>query len=158
MSSKLEASIFLGKDYSENLRSIKNTRNNLTMKQMYDLSEKLIVGQSDEFYGLNKISMGDSSWKHSSLIGDEEVNSLSHTKVYIFSDSVLCLGKMSQNPQSNTVWEGKLTWFKSSSQYRTLDTINGEPMEFEWIIFPGFTTLQLCNKVQEYMSKMSDQP
>ena len=25
-------------------------------------------------------------------------------------------------------------------------------------MFPGFTTLQLCNKVQEFMSKMSDQP
>ena len=51
-----------------------------------------------------------------------------------------------------------LTWFKSSSQYRTLDTIDGEPMEFEWNIFPGFTTLQLCNKVQEFMSKMSEEP
>ena len=50
----------------------------------------------------------------------------------------------------------KLNWFKSSSQYRTLDTIDGEPMEFEWHIFPGFTTLQLCNKVHEFMSQMSD--
>ena len=66
--------------------------------------------------------------------------------------------KDEQNPQSNTVWEDKLTWFKSSSQYRTLDTIDGEPMEFEWNIFPGFTTLQLCNKVQEFMSKMSEKP
>ena len=31
-------------------------------------------------------------------------------------------------------------------------------MEFEWNIFPGFTTLQLCYKVQEFMSKMSIQP
>ena len=29
-------------------------------------------------------------------------------------------------------------------------------MEFEWTIFPGFTTLQLCNKVQEFLSKMSE--
>ena len=65
---------------------------------------------------------------------------------------------MHQNPQSNTVWEDKLTWSKSSSQYRTLDTIDGEPMEFEWNIFPGFTTPQLYNKVQEFMSKMNDQP
>ena len=75
-----------------------------------------------------------SSWKYLSLIGDEEVISLSHAKVYVFSDSVLCLGKMNENPQSNTVWEDKLTWFKSSPQYRTLDTIDGEPMEFEWNI------------------------
>ena len=101
---------------------------------------------------------GDSSWKHLSLIGDEEVISLSHAKVYVFSDSVLCFGKMSENPQSNTVWEDKLTWFKNSSQYRALNTIDGEPMEFEWNNFPGFTTLQLCNKVQEFLSRMSKQP
>ena len=86
----------------------------------------------------------------------EEVVSLSHAKVFVFSDSVLRLGKVNQNPTLNTVWEGKLSWFKSSSQYRTLDTFDGEPMEFEWNIFPGFTTLQLVDKVQEFMTKMGD--
>ena len=43
MSSTVEASIFVGKNYSENLRSIKNTGNNLRLKQMFDMSEKLIV-------------------------------------------------------------------------------------------------------------------
>ena len=128
------------------------------MKQMFDISEKLIVGQSDEICGMTPINWEDSTWKHLSLVGDEEVISLSHAKVYVFSDSVLCLGKANQNPQSDTVWEDKLTWFKSSSQYRILDTIDGEPMEFEWNIFPGITTLQLCNKVQEFMSKMSEKP
>ena len=65
---------------------------------------------------------------------------------------------MNENPQSNYAWEDRLTWFKSSSEYRTLDRIDGEPMEFEWNIFPGFTTLQLCHKVQEFMSNMSDEP
>ena len=41
----------------------------------------------------------NSPWKHVSLICDEEVISLSHAKVYVFSDSVLCLGKMNENPQ-----------------------------------------------------------
>ena len=151
-------SVFMGKEYSDNLRSIKNMGNNLTMKLMFDISEKLISEQSDEIYGVNTINWEDSSWKKLSLVGDEEVISLSHAKVYVFSDSLLCFGKMNENPQSNTVWEDKLTWFKSSSQYRALDTIDGEPMEFEWNTFPGFTTLQLCNKVHEFMSKMSDKP
>ena len=69
---------------------------------------------------------------------------------------MLCVGKVKQNPTSNTVWEAQLSWFKSSSQYRTLDTIDGEPMEFEWNIFTGFTTLQLINKVHEFMTKMGD--
>ena len=79
-----------------------------------------------------------------------------HKKVYVFSDSVLCLGKMNENPQSNIAWEDKLTCFKSSSEYRALDKIDGEPMEFEWNIFPRFTTLQLCHKVQEFKNKMGD--
>ena len=76
------------------------------------------------------------------------------TKVYVFSDSVLCLGKM--NPQSNIAWEDRLTWFKESSQYRTLDTIDVETMEFEWNIFPVFTTLELVREVQKLMSKMGE--
>ena len=56
MSSALEASVFMGKDYSENLRRFKNTGNNLTMK-------KLIVGQSDEIYGVTPINWEDSSRK-----------------------------------------------------------------------------------------------
>ena len=65
---------------------------------------------------------------------------------------------MNENPQSNIAWEDRLTWFKSSSEYRALDRIDGEPMEFEWNIFPGFTTLQLCNKVREFLSNMSTEP
>ena len=98
MSSTLEASVFMGKNYSENLHSIKNTRKDLAMKQMFDISEKLIVGQSDEMYGVTPINWEDSPWKQLSLISDEEVISLSHAKVYVFSDSVLCLGKMNENP------------------------------------------------------------
>ena len=91
------------------------------MKQMFDVSEKLIAEQSDEIYGVNTINSVDSSWKHLSLIGDEEVISLSHAMVYVFSDS------MNENPQSNTAWEDKLTWFKNSPQYRALDTNDGSP-------------------------------
>ena len=43
MSSTLEASVFMGKNYSENLHSIKIQENDLTLKQMFDISEKLIV-------------------------------------------------------------------------------------------------------------------
>ena len=50
------------------------------MKQMFDISAKLIVGQSNEICGVNMINWEDSSWKHLSEVGDEEVLSLSHTK------------------------------------------------------------------------------
>ena len=130
-SSALQPSVFMGKNSSDNLHSIKNTEDR-TMKQMFDISEKLIFEQSVEIYGVNTMNWEDSSWKYLSLIGHEEVISLLHTRVYVFSDSVLCLGKMNEYPQSTIAWEDRLTWFKSSPEYRFLDRIDGEPMEFEW--------------------------
>ena len=32
------------------------------MKQMFDISEKLIVGQPDQTYGVNPINLEDPSW------------------------------------------------------------------------------------------------
>ena len=157
MSSTLQSSVFIGTNYTDNWHSIKNTKD-LTMKQIFDISAKFASEQSDEIYGVNTINWEDSSWKHLSLIGDEQVISLLHTRVYVFSDSVLCLGKMNENPQSNIAWEDRLTWFKSSSEYRTLDRVDGEPVEFEWNIFSGFTTLQLCYKVQELLSRLRKTP
>ena len=155
MSPTLEASVFMRKNYLENVHSIKKTGQNLILKQMFDISEQLMGEQSDEIYGVNTINWCDFSWKQLSLVNDEEVIRLSHVKDYVFSDSALCLGKVNQNQKSNTVWEHQLSWFKDSSQYRTLDTIDGEPMEFEWNIFPGFTTLYV-DKIQEFMNKMSE--
>ena len=45
VSSALQASVFMGKNYSDNLRSIKITEV-LTMKQIFDTSEKLIMNKS----------------------------------------------------------------------------------------------------------------
>ena len=55
MSSTLQASVFMEKNYSDNFNSIKNNTEDLTMKQMLDISEKLITEQSDEIYGTRKI-------------------------------------------------------------------------------------------------------
>ena len=100
MSVTMESALFMGKNYLNNCHSIANTKD-LTMKQMFDISAKLITEQSDEIQGKKTISWAHCSWKYLSLVGDEEVISLLHTKVYVFSDSVLCLGKMNENPQSN---------------------------------------------------------
>ena len=53
---------------------------------------------------------------------------------------------------------GQVDVVQKFTTIQNFGTIDGEPMEFEWNIFPGFTTLQLSHKVQEFLSKMSDQP
>ena len=50
------------------------------------------------FWDCPQISWENSPWKQLSLVNDEEVISLSHAQVYVFSDSVLCLGKGESEP------------------------------------------------------------
>ena len=96
--------------------------------------------------------------KYLSLIGDERIINLQRTKVYVFSDSVLCLGKIQENPQSNYAWEQRLGWFKSSPEYRNFDRIDGEPADFEWNIFTGFNTLQLNDEVKCLLLRLGEIP
>ena len=82
--------------------------------------------------------------------------SLAGKDLRIFRFCVMLWKAESETQHQILSGEDILTWFKNSSQYRTMDTIDGEPMEFEWNIFPGFTKLQLIDNVQEFVSKMSD--
>ena len=93
-----------------------------------------------------------------SLIGEERLINLQCTKVYVFSDSVLCLGKIHQNSDSNEAWEERIGWITSSQSYRDFDGIDGEPTKFEWNILPGFDTLQLWDKVKSLLSRLGETP
>ena len=77
MSSTLESSVLMVKNYSDNWHSIKNTKD-LTMKQMFDISAKL-VSEQDEIYGVKTIDWENFSWTYLSLVSDEQVISLLHT-------------------------------------------------------------------------------
>ena len=134
MAVTMESAVFMGKNYQHNCHSIMNTTD-LTLKQMFDISAKLVTEQ-DEISGLETIGWEKHSWKYLSLIGDERIINLQRTKVYVLSYSVLCLGRIHQNPESNKAWEQRIRWITSSQSYRDFDGIIGEPTEFEWNIFP----------------------
>ena len=80
------------------------------------------------------------------------------SKVYVFSDSVLFFGKIHQNPESNEAWMKRIEWIITYKSYRDYDGINGEPTEFEWNIFPGLDTLQLCDKITDLVSNLGETP
>ena len=124
---------------------------------MFDISAKL-VSEQDEISGLETIGWENHSWKYLSLIGDERLINLQRAKVYVYSDSVLCLGKIFENPESNEAWEQRLGWIKSFQNYRNFDRIDGEQMQFEWNIFPGFNTLQRSEEVKSLLLKLGETP
>ena len=85
----MESATFIGKNFQNNRHSIVNTTD-LTLKQMFDISAKL-VSEQEEISGLQTVGWENHSWKYMSLIGDKRIINLQRTKVYVFSDSVLCL-------------------------------------------------------------------
>ena len=115
MTVTMESAEFIGKDYLNTCQSIANTTD-LTLKQMFDISTRL-VSEQDEISGLETIGCENHSWKYLSLIGEERVINLQRTKVYVFSDSVLCLGKIFENP--NRTVHGKIDWRGSKVHWNT---------------------------------------
>ena len=156
MVAMMNAATFMGKNFSTIQNSIMNSRD-LTLKKVFDISEKL-VSEQEENNNVNKIYWKNHSWKHLSLIGDETVINLQRAKVYVFSDSVLCLGRILQHPDSNEALKNRTAGVKAEKSYRDYDAINGESTEFEWNIFPGFTTLQLCGKGNDLLSDLGETP
>ena len=90
MAVTMESATFKGKNYQNNRTPIVNTTY-LTLKQMFDISAKL-VSEQEEISRLETIGWENHSWKYMSVVGDERIINLQRTKVYVFSDSVLCLG------------------------------------------------------------------
>ena len=154
MAVTMNSATFMGKTFQDNQNSIVNTTD-LTLKKMFDISSKL-VGEQDEISNVDTILWEKHSWKYLSLIGAETIISLQRAKVYVFSDSVLCLGRIHQHPKANEAWKTRIGLITTSQSYRDYDGISGEPTEFEWNIFPGFTTLQLCGKVTDPLSDLGE--
>ena len=156
MAATMNAATFMGKNFMYNQNSIMNSTD-LTLKKMFDISAKL-EGEQEEIFNVDKIHCEKLPWKHLSLIGDGTVINLQRAKVYVFSDSVLCLGRVHEHPTSNKAWKDRIGWIITDQSYRDFDGISGEPTEFEWNIFPGFTTLQLCGKVTDLLSRLGETP
>ena len=125
MAATMNAATSMGKNFMDNENSIKNSTD-LTWKKMFDISEKL-VSEQEEIKNVDKIYRNNHSWKQLSLIGDETVVNLQRAKVDVLSDSVLCLGKVHQHPESNEAWKKRIEWIVTDKSYRDYDGINGEP-------------------------------
>ena len=127
------------------------------LKQMFDVTAQIVHNEED-VNCLDNILYQKNSWTQLSLINDPVIINLQSTKVYVFSDSVLCLGKVLQHPECNEAWKNRVAGNRSEKSYRDYDAVSGETTEFKLNIFPGFTTLQLCEKISNLLSSLGQTP
>ena len=71
------------------------------------------------------------------------------TKAYVFSDCVLCVGKMGDDPSAT--WKSKIKRYSENTHFKDMSRIDGVPTEFEWKIITGIKTLGLREKIQSLM-------
>ena len=112
MSPTLQASVFMGKNYSDIWHSIKNTKD-LIMKQMFDISAKL-VSEQDEIYGAKTSDWEHSPRKYLSLIVMNKSSVFSAQRSTSLQILYCVLVRYARTLQSNTAWEQRLECFKTT--------------------------------------------
>ena len=140
MNTTLRAAVHLGKDHD----SSKDHDKNLRFKTETD---KLISGHT-ETAGIRVFDFQDLRWMSTSLLHSRAYQ-CSTDKVCVFSDSLLCLGKMGDNLVES--WKKQIQWYSDHNCFSELNRIDGQPMEFAWKIFPGFTTVAILKEIQQMM-------
>ena len=141
LNATLRAAVHLGQDYEVNLRCAKKNLWN-SVRQIFRETGKLISDQN-EITCFRTLVFQDATWMQTSLLCDKAFQ-ITNTKAYVFSDSVLCVGKMGDDPLAT--WKSKIKWYSENKHFRDMNRIDGMPTEFEWEIFPGITALGLLDK------------
>ena len=100
---------------------------------------------------MTTIDFKELTWRSTSLLCSRAYQ-ITNAKTYIFSDSVLCVGKMGDD--TIAVWKNKVEWYSENNHFKELNRIDGMPTEFEWKIFAGFTTSGLFEKIQDLMKDL----
>ena len=77
-------------------------------------------------------------------------------KVHVFSDSVLCLGRMGDDP--NQSWKSKIKCLSETNFFSELNRIDGKPMEFEWMILPALKTAAILKEIQNKIGESQCDP
>ena len=87
-----------------------------------------------EILNVSSIEWTITPWTRSTLLHDRAIK-WAKAKAHIYSDSI-CQAKMHEHAESNVKWKGQPQDFQQSNEYKDLFGIDGEPLEFEWNIFP----------------------
>ena len=132
---------------------MKNNRWN-SLGQLFCITGKLISDQS-EITGVRSIDFQDATWMQTSLLC-EKVYRFTNAKAYVFTGSVLCLGKVRDDPIAN--WKRQIQWYSENNHFKEMNRIDGRPTEFEWKIFPGITALGLLEKIQQLLTDLQCEP
>ena len=148
MSATRKAAVHLQPDYEQTLCSTKFTDFEQPITLFY-ISQRLNHGS--EICLISTIEWHLALWRRSTLLHDRAIKP-SKAKVQVYSDAVLCLGKMHEDLAAMEKCKEQIEWFFGSKHHQELCGIDEEAFEFELNICPGHTTMELLREIQMRMT------
>ena len=97
------------------------------------------------------------TWVRSVLPNDQAIK-CAKAKVCVYADCVQCVGQMKDTPEAVERCKGQVEGLKLYSSYQDAMVIDEEAIEFEWKIFPGFSSLYVLEKIQQDLEKRKIEP
>ena len=134
ISSSMKAAIHLEPNYLVNLEVYKK-KNFEEIQSLFNITQKWTIDMDE--IRINSRSSGS-------------VDKNKNTCLLRFRS---CLGRMNDSTDATTTWEGQVEDFKMSPSYKELLGIDGGAIEFEWNIFPGFSSLQILQEFQKVLQR-----
>ena len=148
-----EQQFILGKDHEANLHYVKNNLWNSVGLFFHETGK--LISEQKEITGVNTKCFKDASEMSTSLLC-EKAYRITNAKVYVSSDSVLCVGKMGDDPIAT--WKNKIKWYSENDHFKDMNRIDGTPTEFDCKMFPEIMTLGLLEKIQSLMRDLQCKP
>ena len=156
MSSSMKAAIHLGPNYLTNVEIYKNTNFEEDWKFIQYYSEV----DNGTFWRNSECKMAG---KFISSLDEMSIISWSSDQMGKSKSVRLCkFRSMSWTDEwqqrSDRRWEGQVEELKMYPSYQEAVGIDGEPIELEWNIFPGFSSLWICQRIQEDLKRKKIKP
>ena len=112
----MKAAEHFGENCENNLFTDKNTDFE-ELKALCDITQTLILEQKLEIKHATTIEGQFTLWMRSTLAHDIALK-WAKAKAHVYSDSVLCLGRMHGHPEAKGKLKGQLQYFQESNEHK----------------------------------------
>ena len=160
MNSCMWATVQLSKD-KDNLKRIFQNSDLQRIQTVFETVQAQISNprlRDQEMYGLSEqVNWTDGHWRKYSLLEGRIAEQLK-SKIFVFSDSVLCLAGKRPDHAARILEKDRITYFVERREYLQLLDLAGEPVEFVLRTYVRRTSIEIFEFVQEMFAEQGVQP
>ena len=145
MASSMQGALHVDPSHEKKLELFKNSEFE-NINGLFGVARTMIEGNS-QIEDVFPADVASSLWEKPVLL-QEQATKWTKARVYVHSDSVLCLGKQHGPEDAMRRWSDQVSTLKMCYTFRELRGLGGDPTELQWKIFPGAKALDILHKSQ----------